>query len=102
MAIFGINFNDFGSRKLKIDSQKNGEVNFEGRRKQQLLKYAPPVNPDDDLDKKPVDDLPTVKYGIPSENFLPYIHIKPPIPTKTIDYDISHAPMVKYGYPPED
>ena len=102
MAIFSINFNDFGSRKLKIDSQKNN-VGFNSiLDTKKMVKYALPPQPNSKPDKKPTDDVPTIKYGIPSENFLPYIHIKPPIPTKTIDYDISHAPMVKYGYPPVD
>ena len=99
MAIFGINFNDFGSRKLRIDSQKDN-VGFNSiLDKKMMVKYAVPSQPNSKPDKKPADDVPTIKYGIPSENFLPYIHIKPQKPTTTTT---NEPPVVKYGYPPED
>ena len=121
MTIFGINFNDFGSRKLRIDSQKNN-ANFNGivedTLKEMLLKkYAIPdqrIRNDENFDKyavpsqpaqimpqeKPVDDAPTIKYGIPSENFKPYVNINPPTPIKPVKPSGNEPPMIKYAVPP--
>ena len=99
MAIFGINFGDLGSRKLRFDSQKNN-INFNGLIKdtipeKSIKKYAVSKQPlQIPSNEKPIDDAPTIKYGIPSENFRPYVNINPPKPSP-------EPPIVKYGFPPE-
>lgn len=101
MAIFGINFGDLGSRKLRFDSQKK-DANFNGlikdtKAEKSIKKYAVPKQPlQIPSNEKPIDDAPTIKYGIPSENFRPYVNINPPKPSPSPE-----PPIVKYGYPPE-
>ena len=104
MAIFGINFNNFGSKRpiQKDDYNKNRSEGTEllikyGIPDQNLfnydkvIKYALPSDPSqyaEDLE----DDAPTIKYGIPSDNFKPYFNINEKRPN-------NDGKIIKYGIP---
>lgn len=117
MAILGINFSDFGSRKLRTDSQRRG-ITFNGEKNsdtfyikygipdpivndnKKLIKYAvPSMQENDDL----FNDTPTIKYGIPSDLFDSYNMSCPsPKSAKSSSKPNNEPPVVKYGYPPAD
>ena len=99
MAIFGINFNNFGSKKLRFDSQKKEEINFEGDKKYPpLMKYAPPENPDKkEITIKKEKNL-NPNYKILTPYFVVPISQKP---KKTDKSEKKEPPLIKYGFPPE-
>ena len=88
MSIFGIDFCSFGTRKLRFDSGKSNNVNFNGIADDKInsgspvcVKYAIPSkekqNPNEKPAEKNTDDAPTLKYGIPADYFKPYVNITP-------------------------
>ena len=105
MTIFGINFNNFGSRKLRFDSQNRGLAFSSSNKPDETerilnkfdlsrnhVKYALPSDPTQ-YDENLKDDAPTIKYGIPSDNFNPYFNInekKPNNDGKIMKYAIPH------------
>lgn len=128
MAIIGINFNDFGSRKLRFDSQRRG-ITFNGEKNpdtfyvkygipnprvnddKKLIKYAvppQPMQPSDDManeeifDDNSADELKVI-YGIPSNPFDSSDMFFPSSkPAKPSSKPNNEPPVVKYGYPPAD
>ena len=87
MAIFGINFNDFGSRKLRIDSQKRNILfgNNTSIKKPELK-----------TEDKEVPKVQNLIYSIPKD-YKPDILVNPPKPPKTETKD---APILIYAPPP--
>ena len=88
MAIFGINFNDFGSRKLRIDSQKRNILfgnNNDSAKKTELK-----------TEEKEDQKVQNLIYSVPKD-YKPYIPVNPSKPPKTETKDV---PMLIYATPP--
>ena len=97
MAILGVSFGGFGSRKLRFDSQKNN-LSFGGEIDNEMKRRSAKPEQTDNNNEKP-DSEPNLIYSIPKENYDPYININHP---KNDDNKTSPQPFVaKYSVPDE-
>ena len=100
MAILGISFGDFGSRKLRFDSQKNnlsfgGSVDDEIKSRVTKCATHSVSEQTDKNSEKPVS-VPNLIYSIPEGNFYPPVNINSP------DNKTTPQPFVaKYSVPDE-
>ena len=100
MAIFGIKFSDFGSRKLRIDSQNNN-INFKGdavdTAKKALVEnpmYAPPEQMNNENQNK--------ENNTPKkENYTAYVNMNTITPIKEEKLPPKEPPVAKYALPEE-
>ena len=88
MAIFGINFNNFGSRKLRIDSQKRNILFGDNNNSDKKTE----LETEEKEDKK----VQNLIYSVPND-YRPYIPVNPSRPPKTKTNDV---PMLIYATPP--